>query len=196
MKPPRPWATLGMAALAVGVCVLPGVRARLLFERDAIWIGELWRLWTAHVTHFGLNHLLWNLAVFVPAGIWAERIAPRRTRWLLAIAPLSISVVLLSDAALQRYGGLSGLAAAVLTLLALIQLSATGRTDRWFWWSVLALLVVKIIAEWLAGQAGFARFSSAEIRPVPLAHLAGVATAAAVYFLGGGVRRIKGGAPP
>lgn len=167
----------------------------LLLERAAVLRGEWWRLWTGQLVHFGAGHLLWNLAVLVPAGVWAERLAPGRTRLLLALAPGVIGGGLLAfDPGLARYGGLSGLAAAVLALLALEKLAVPARAgaDRWCWRAVLALLAVKLLAEMFAGSAVFARFASDEVRPVPLAHLVGVACAAAVFF----IRRRRGPAAP
>lgn len=177
-----PWATVLVAVLAVVVYASRDLGTRLIFERAAIQHGEWWRLWTGNWVHFSASHLLWNLAVLVPAGIWVERIAPGSTRWLLAVGPVVIGVSLwLAEPGLVRYGGLSGLAAGVLALLALAQLSRK-EPDRWFWWAVLALLVLKIAVESFAGQALFAQFSDPGLRTVPLAHVAGVGCALAVHF--------------
>jgi len=182
-----PWATLLTAAVALAVFLVRGADGPLVCERPAILHGEIWRLWTGNWVHFGASHLGWNLAVLVAAGGWAERIAPRPTRWLLALAPGLIGVVLLGiEPALTVYGGLSGVAAGVLALLALVQLRRSPG-DRAWWWAVLGLLALKITAEALAGHALFARFADPELRPVPLAHGVGVVTALAVHR---GFRRI------
>lgn len=179
-----PWGTTIAVAAALSVYFLPEAAGALIFDRIAINRGEWWRLVTGHWVHFGPSHLLWNLAVLLPAGIWAERLAPSRLRGLLLLAPVVIGAALFwADPRLETYGGLSGLAAAVLAFLAVVQLRAKC-PDPWFWRAVLGLLVLKIVAEFLAERPLFARFVSPDLHPVPLAHLAGVACAAALVWPG------------
>jgi rhomboid family GlyGly-CTERM serine protease len=176
-----PLATTLIVVLALAVAEIPALAPALLYERAAVLRGEFWRLWTGHLVHFGASHLFWNLVVFTLASAWAERLAPGRTRLLLALAPGIIGLALLVlDPALQTYGGLSGLAAAALAFLAFTQL-AQKPSDRWFWWTVLALLLLKIAAEFAADQPLFARFAASGVRPVPLAHLAGFLAASTIH---------------
>jgi rhomboid family GlyGly-CTERM serine protease len=175
-----PLATALIVGLALAVAAEPTLAPALLYERAAVLRGEFWRLWTGHLVHFGTSHLVWNLVVFTLASAWAERLAPRSTRLLLALAPGVIGLALLAlDPALQTYGGLSGVAVAALAFLAFTQL-AQKPSDRWFWWALLALLLLKIAAEFAADQPFFARFSTG-IRPVPLAHLAGFLAASTIH---------------
>jgi hypothetical protein len=198
-----PWASLVVVMFALGVAAAPALNAGLLYDRVALMRGEYWRLWTGHFVHFGLSHLLWNLAVFAVASSWAERVAPRRARILLLVAPLVIGVALYGlDPELGFYGGLSGVTAAMLTFLAFAQLAriaeakveadpaAAGAetrpvppSDRWFWRAVLALIILKIGAEFAVSSPLFARFASEGIQPVPLAHLAGVLAATYAHRL-------------
>jgi len=177
-----PWATLAVTVLAVALAAWPRAVDLLAFDRLQVMDGEWWRLVTGHWVHFGVSQLCWNLVVFVPAGAWVERLAPVRTRVLFLLAtPVIGAVLFAADPTLLHYAGLSGLAAAVLALLAFTQLSA-GHADRWFWRAVLAVLGVKIAAELLLMEPAFARFADSSIRPVPLAHLAGVVCAGAVHY--------------
>lgn len=151
------------------------------YDRAAVLRGEVWRLWTAHVVHYGASHLAWNLAVFLPASGWLERVAPARLRWLLVLTPAAIGVVLLAtDPALARYAGLSGVATGVVTLLALTKLGAPGG-DAFFWRAVLALIVVKIAVETVWRMPVFAAFDRPEVHTMPVAHLVGAAMAVAVH---------------
>jgi rhomboid family GlyGly-CTERM serine protease len=184
--PPRrwPWATLLIVTLALAVSGFPSLAPALIYDRTAVLHGEFWRLWTGHWVHFGTDHLFWNLAVLVPAGVWAEWLAPESFRLLSLLAPGFIGAALLAfDPSLVRYGGLSGLAAAVLAFLAFTA-PAVSPGDRWFWRGVLALLIIKIVAEFLADRSLFAHLEENGVRPVPLAHLAGGAIAAVVHFAG------------
>ncbi|MBC7367864.1 MAG: rhombosortase [Undibacterium sp.] len=182
-----------MLALALIVASQPALAPALLYERTGILRGEYWRLWTGHLVHFGPSHLVWNLLIFALAAVWAERLAPVRTRILLAVAPGVIGLALLAlDPALQTYAGLSGVVAAALAFLAFTQLTPPALagppvtiparpSDRWFWRGVLALILLKIAAEFAAEQPLFARFSVSGIRTVPLAHLAGFLVASTVH---------------
>jgi rhomboid family GlyGly-CTERM serine protease len=176
--PPRlPWATATVAVIAVGVALVPAWAPALLYDRAGIGRGEWWRLWSGHLVHFGPAHLAWNLAVLLPAGLWAERIAALRTRLLLTLAPPAMAIVLLIGLPdLARYSGLSGLASALLAFLACTQLRR-AKGDRWFWWSVLGLLLGKIGAEVFSVHPLFARFATDDVQPVPLAHAAGLGVA-------------------
>lgn len=178
-----PWATVAVAVAAGMSYFLPGARAAAEFERERILAGELWRLWTAHVVHFGGSHLWWNLTAIVPAGIWVECVVPGRTRRLYVLAPGIIGLALLAlDARLQTYAGLSGVATGVLALLAFTQVARVEPAARRWWRGVLGLLAAKIVLETAQRQPVFATFADADLQPVPLAHLMGFACAAAVHW--------------
>jgi rhomboid family GlyGly-CTERM serine protease len=181
--PAAPWATLAVSALAAVALAWPAASEALIYERTRILHGEIWRAWTGHVVHFGASHFFWDLAVFLPAGCWLERLWPGRARGLYLAAPLVISATLLAwDPGLLRYAGLSGLATGVLALLAGLQLRRRGPEPVWFWAGVLALVAGKIAVELVTKQplvvGGFAG-----IRTVPQAHIVG-ALCGAVLVLG------------
>lgn len=195
---PFPWASVCVIAFTLGVAAQPALAPTLLYERLALMRGEYWRFWTGHFVHFGSSHLYWNLAIFAVASIWSERLAPGRTRLLLVVAPGLIGLALYGlEPALTTYGGLSGVATAMLVFLAYTQLarlaaapagtqknepSAPSPTsDRWFWRAVLALILLKVGAEFALQQPFFARFAPAGIRAVPLAHLIGVLVATVMH---------------
>ncbi|MBL9214832.1 MAG: rhombosortase [Opitutaceae bacterium] len=145
----------------------------LLYERGLILQGQVWRLWTGHVVHWGASHFLWDLAVFLPAGCWLERLWPARARWFYAVTPGLISVLLLAfDPALLRYAGISGLATGTLVLLAGLQLRRRDE-PRWPWIGVLALVAAKLLHELIA-RAPLMVQGFDGIRTVPLAHAGGV----------------------
>ena len=181
-RPVTPWATVLVVLLALIVPISRGRESALVFDRAAILRGEAWRLWTGSFVPFGARQLWWNLAVLVPAGIWAERIAPGRTRWLLALAPALIGALLLMlQPTLLRYGGLSGLTAGMVAFLAFEQ-SSRRQSDAWFWWVLLGLLVLKILIELYSGRPLFAPLADPGVRPEPLAAVAGVVCARGVYL--------------
>lgn len=177
-----PWATLALAAVAGLALAVGPVGAAFFYERDLILQGEVWRLWTGHLAHFGPAHLGWNLAVLLPAGGWLERLNPVRARWFYLVCPLVISVVLLAfDRSLARYAGLSGLATGTLVLLACRQMLVGSGEPEWLWLGVLILVGAKIGWETFAGEPLLAAPHS--FRAVPLAHVAGAL--AGVFFSAG-----------
>jgi len=184
-----PWATLAVTFVIVAVRATPSLGADLELERSALDRGEFWRLWTAHLVHFGAGHLLWNLAVFVPAGVWCERLARIRFRALLVIAPPAISLTVLAiDPALVRFAGLSGISTSGLTLLAIVQLGRP-EADTVLWRGVLAVVFVKMIVESAWQTPLFVSFDDTAVRAVPLAHIVGAAMAVIVYFAAEALRR-------
>ena len=96
------------------------VTAEQLSLTSAALRGEWWRLWTGHLVHYELRHLITNVvAVVVPLAL-VDR--PTRRRLLLAIpivAP-ALSVLLLTCARFDEYRGGSGLAMALWVSAALI----------------------------------------------------------------------------
>ena len=171
-----------MALAALAALLSEQVSAGLIYDRTLIFNGEVWRLWTGHVVHFGLSHFTWNLAVFLPAGVWLERLWPAVTRWFYALSPLIISIALLIlDPTLARYAGLSGVATGMLVLLACLQLGRRQQEPAWFWASVLTLVGIKIGVELFTGAPVFVS-GFGHIRTVPLAHIFGII--AALVFWG------------
>lgn len=169
-----PWATGIAAALALGAFFWPGAAADFGYDRAAVLRGEWWRLATGHWVQANLRELGWNLAVLTAASLWAESLAPRRLRLLLLLAPWGIGAALfVLDPQLEYYHGLSAVVIAVLGFLTLTQLR-TKTPDPWFWRSVLAVLVLKIVVEFAAGRPTFAQTALAGLHVTPLADLAGL----------------------
>lgn len=178
----RSWATLAIAAAAGLAFAWPRLAGGLIYERADILAGQVWRLWTGHLVHYTPNHLLWDLAVFLPAGAWLEWIAPRGTRWFYLLTPPAISLLLFwLEPTLGRYAGLSGVATGLVVLLALVQLRRDSHEPPWFWLGVLALVAVKIIVESVAHTPLVVRFD-AGVRTVPLAHVGGILCALIAFL--------------
>jgi rhomboid family GlyGly-CTERM serine protease len=188
-----PWATALLSLAAIAAHCWPALTEQLIYDRSLLLRGQLWRGWSGHVVHNGASHVLWNLAVFLPAGGWLEMLHPRIARWFYALCPLAISALLfVGDPSLLRYAGLSGLATGVLALLAGLQLRHNRREPAWFWLGVLALIAVKMALEFGRTDPLFVQ-GAPGIRNVPLAHLGGVLCAALTcVFAWGPSRRRRG----
>ena len=181
--PAFPWMTILLALLAGLAMQFEPVARLFIYERGFIFGRQIWRMWTGHVVHFGLSHFIWNLAVFLPAGCWLERLWPKWTRWFYVVCPPVISLALLAlDSSLIRYAGLSGLATGVLVLLASFQLGRRKDEPVWFWVSVLLLVAGKIGIE-LFTKAPLLVSGFGDIRTVPLAHIFGAACGAGFWMV-------------
>ena len=185
-----PWATLVVVGLALATHLLPALAELSIYDRRLIVHGEIWRTWTGHIVHFGRSHLFWDVAVFLPAGCWLERLWPRRARWFYLVCPLAISTALfVLEPTLLRYAGLSGLATGTLVLLAALQLQRRSNEPAWFWWSVLALVGLKIGIELFTG-APLMVTDFVGIRSVPLAHIGG-AVCGLVFVVFGRAKSVR-----
>ena len=176
-RTPRfPVATVLLAAAAVGAWLVPGLAERLEFTRPSIVDGELWRLLTGHLTHLSLEHLAWDLGVFIVLGALTERANRARFLACLGAAAATISVAVWWFApGLAVYRGLSGLDSALFALLVVTVLHEKLAERRW--WSVGAVAAIsaafaaKLVLEATTSTAVFV--STPGLAPVPLAHAIG-----------------------
>jgi rhomboid family GlyGly-CTERM serine protease len=174
--PWRGW-TVALTLVSIVAFFWPTLTEVLIYDRGLIGSGQVWRIWTGHCTHVNLSHLFWNLAVFVPAGFWLERLQPRLTAWFYLGAALGISLGLyFADPSLLRYSGLSGIATGQLVLLAIVQLRTKNDEPSWFWLAVLGLITVKVGMELTRPTPVFVDFANG-VRNVPLAHIGGIVCA-------------------
>jgi rhomboid family GlyGly-CTERM serine protease len=181
--PVLPGATLAIALVAALAYFFPQANGLLIYDRALILHGEIWRAWTGHAVHFGASHLLWNLAIFLAAGCWVERIRPRTTRWIYLLCPPVIAAALaILEPTLARYAGLSGVATGVLVFLGCVQLSKGSAEPTWFWVAIFGLVVVKIALETVTHAPLLVNdFSGVVV--VPLAHISGAACGVAAWFV-------------
>lgn len=179
-----PFITIILATLALIAGALPALTNALEFTREAFARGEIWRLWTAHLTHFDAAHLRWDVFALLLLGPMAER--GSRRDWVVAIfvsAPLIGLAVWWLQPHFEVYRGLSGIDCAAYGVTA-GHLLRDGWRERH--WPTLALgllacagVMAKCGYELVAGQPFFVGDTDA-FSPVPLAHLVGAATGALV----------------
>jgi len=107
---------------------------------------EYWRLWTAHLYHYGWGHMLLNtVAMLLPLYLLPRRLMRWTPIWIFLAMPL-IALSLLQVPSLD-YQGASALAAATWGLAGAILMRLHRKEDR-IWGTVLiALLVAKISSE-------------------------------------------------
>jgi len=120
--------SIGIAALVIAC--FPSAGNVLQFDRQAILAGEIWRLATGHLSHWGGDHIQWDLLMFVVLGSACEIRDPRRMYACLFAAAASVSVLVLGAfPEIAAYRGLSGVDTALFTLLA-VGLLRDGRRQQ------------------------------------------------------------------
>lgn len=111
--------TLTLAMCVVAIACVPSIGEMLQFDHTRIAAGEIWRLATCHLTHWNLEHIQWDLLMFVTVGAVCEIRNPRRMRLCVVAAAGSVSVVVFFGfPTIEAYRGLSGIDTALFALLA------------------------------------------------------------------------------
>ena len=174
MRIPR--LTLATAALVVAIFILPGAGESLDWHRDdsgmTSWVTAL----TAHLTHWNLPHLGFDLLAWLVLGSMVETHSRRLWGWTVGLAAGLVSLfVFLAAPEITIYRGLSGIDSALFIASAItIHTRAKLRGDHLMGLIALGCILTitgKIIWEWTTGTPLFARGGG--FTAVPQAHLAG-----------------------
>ena len=176
-----PWWLLGLVAVALLTQWFDAAADLLVYDREGLAGGELWRLLTGHLVHFSAAHLANNLVVLVPAVWLVETRYTKDTGLLLLAAASAVGIAVFAGAPeIEQFGGASGISLAVLTYACLRGLHEDRRW-RLVCAVVLAIVCAKLAAEffWSWGLPDWE--TNGHFVPVTLSHLVGTATGAALY---------------
>jgi len=190
-----------IAALAVATLVFcwPALVPYLVYERDAVLGGEIWRVVTGSWVHFSMPHLVIDIAALAVVGPILERRGAGRFALfcLVAAAGAGSAVHLLGGPELSRYGGLSGVVTAAFMYLALLGALEGSSMRRWYL-LLAAMLACKIAWELAGGGLPFVFPEDGSFVAAPTSHLGG-AIAASLFWLvelAAGARRLTAPAMP
>ena len=165
--------SLFLSAAALLLFAVPGAAGLFQMKVPAVAQGELWRLITCHWTHWGVDHLTWDLSVFAGLGLVCEKLdrpSFHRALWLAALSiSLGVSVMV---PGMTVYRGLSGIDAALFALLACHLIRRGGNRGRFLGVAGLLGFIAKIVFEWATGGMLFVN-QNALFTSVPEAHLIG-----------------------
>ncbi len=174
--------TVIIVILSIIAYAFPQLSDLLMYDRQSIISGELWRLLTAPLVHFSASHLFWDVAVFGLAG-FAINASGFRSFWLVcifaAIIPSLIFILTLPE--LQRFGGLSGLATGAVAYFCLCTAFKTQK-NRFLWMLILLLIGTKIIIEATLGTPIFVQTGKVPFRVLPSVHIIGFLGAWAIFL--------------
>lgn len=162
----------------------PGWTSAVIYNRPAIESGQLWRLWTGHLVHYGWLHFAADTGILLYLGrviTWPHPVARLST---LVIMPLIISAgIYLFDPEMIYYAGLSALN---LGLFVFHSLNRWRRdTTDWLWPAVLLVCIAEITYESIRGGSGggLISFSDPSVRIATIAHLTGGVSGLALWIL-------------
>jgi rhomboid family GlyGly-CTERM serine protease len=180
---PCDWLPIGLVAVACLVAASSALTTALEFDQAAIAAGQVWRIVTGHLTHWNLDHLFWDAAVFVGLGVVCARRSTVRTVICLLGSAIAISFSLLVWCPeVLIYRGLSGVDSALFALLAVGLLQDGHRSQDRMLQSVAAALLLaffgKTAFEVLTGTTLFVDSEAAGFQPIALAHAVGGAVGA------------------
>ena len=174
-----PWHTFMLLLTGLAVYLFGGPAPEsLVFNRQAILHGELWRLFTGHWVHGDLEHLAWNLVAFGILGWMIETsLGPTRLyQALLAGMCLVSAWVWWFIPGLDYYCGLSGI---LNTLLFVMLIAGWGKSRNFIFPLVAISATAKIAFELFQSSA---IFTNTSWPAVPEAHLAGALAAVILMF--------------
>jgi rhomboid family GlyGly-CTERM serine protease len=181
-----PWVFLAITLAAVVVQLDPGSQSSLIYDRTAVAQGEIWRLWTGHLVHFGWPHFIADAGLFLILGRLLERQHPVACYVSLIGMPLAIALAMYwGDPAMIRYGGLSAVNFGLLVFLAL-QGWQRNWID-WFWPVVFSIYVLEIVVEAKSRHGtggGMIQFNDPSVRVATMAHVGGAIFGASVWAIG------------
>ena len=163
--------------------LIPETTTWVVYDRDQLLHGDIWRLFTGHLVHFSWRHLFFNLGVFAVLGYLLELHYNRGLfLWLIALTALISSLYfLLFIPEMSKYGGLSGLVSAAVVYLSLCEIRTKARFNM-IWVVILVLFLAKVGYELFIGEAIFASGDNLDFMVVPSAHIVGAVLAVIIFI--------------
>jgi rhomboid family GlyGly-CTERM serine protease len=186
--------SLAIGLVAIAIFCVPSAGEVLQFNRAEIAAGEVWRLATGHLTHWNLEHIQWDLMMFVALGAACEMRDPRRMWLCVVAAAASVSMLVFSlFPDIEAYRGLSGIDTALFTLLAIDLLrDARQRRIRMLTavsGGLLLGFISKTAYEAATGQAFFVDQQSAGFQLLVWDHVVAAMVGAAIALADSPVQR-------
>ena len=162
--------------------VFPAIASVLIFDRNAVAQGEVWRFFSCHLVHFTETHLAYNLLAFGVAGWIIERRSYFHFVSLNVLMGLAISISLfILKPAMIYYGGLSGMACGSIFYWALLGAEEPGPLKT-ICKLMIFFLPVKITMEIFNNASILPYSGQPEFVPMPASHIAGTAVALLFYI--------------
>jgi rhomboid family GlyGly-CTERM serine protease len=174
-----PVVTTTILALAALVFPFPSLNFWLIYDRQAIGRGEVWRLLSGNFVHLSAMHFILDMIAMGIVGWAIERRAYRGFGCLILGITTAIGLGLyIFEPGIAHYGGLSGLVIGAVVFLGLNGLSEGG---GWRWVCALLLggVVAKLTFESLRAETLFVR---GHFVACPVSHIIGGSAAVCLWL--------------
>lgn len=185
-----PIITFSIVFISMVTFLLPETTSILIFDREAIVNGEIWRLFSSHWVHFTINHLVYNLFVFVISGWIVERKSYSQLLFLYTSMAFGICMaLLLYKPEMIYYGGLSGISCGLIYYCALLKMGE----EHWrtVCRCIIIFLPVKVAIELYSNTTVLPYWGHQPFVIMPVSHAMGIATAL-FFYIGAEVKPIYG----
>jgi rhomboid family GlyGly-CTERM serine protease len=174
--------TICVLVLCIALSKVNALASLFVYDREAIFRGELWRLVTSHFVHFSDLHLIYNIFVFGIVGWIVEYKGFKffKLLWVLMACSISATLLLIKPDMIY-FGGLSGMACGYILYCSLLCLR---EPSPWRNISIFAiiLLFVKIILETYNKGSVLPYLGVQTFIPMPLSHTVGSLTALIIFL--------------
>lgn len=184
-----PWLTITTGALALLLHLMPEATAESLqYSRSELANGALWQLITGHLTHWNLNHLIADLAVFGLLGTMVEFRSRKSLAVILIGSALLIGIsVYILIPRIDHYRGLSGIDMALAGFVILDNLLQSRRKpcrpESMLWTIALVGLFAKPAIEIALGHPIFVQDLGANVVGLPAPHFVGAIIGISVLLI-------------
>lgn len=186
-----PTFTIAVLAMCIASSKVNALASLFVYDREAIFRGELWRLITAHMVHFNNSHLIYNLIVFAVIGWIIEHKGYRYFKLLCLLMAFSISAVMIMlKPEMAYFGGLSGMVCGAIAYGSLLCLR---EQSPWRTISIISIifLFLKVSLETYTDGSILPYWGTQDFLPIPLSHIVGILTAVSVFLAVRGLEFIQ-----
>jgi rhomboid family GlyGly-CTERM serine protease len=166
---------------------MPDAASFFELQRTRVFEGEVWRLFSCHLTHCSGEHLLWDVLTFAALGFICELHDRRRFIVCLFASACFVSLsIFYFHPEITFYRGLSGIDSALfgylLVVLLVKSLRDKNRKGMILILFFIPLFMGKTVYELVSGSTFFVSDYGAGITPLPVSHVAGFMVGACIGF--------------
>ena len=187
----RVTATVGTLTLLAAI--VPSSIEWLQLDFAATLDGQWWRIFTGHMTHFGSQHLFWDLLMFVVLASLCEFQHPKTFGALLSLIALIVSAtVMLFCGDVANYRGLSGVDTGLFVWFIgdqyRLSRKQNDKTYAMLWGTLGFLLLGKLFYEMVTGELLFVSVEG--FKPLVESHVSGgLAGLLALFLLNSSIQK-------
>lgn len=168
--------TLSIAVAAIIAFMIPSMAGAMQLDTTSSLLSQIPQLFSCHLLHWSLDHLSWDLFMFVLVGMICERRNQTGFALVLLLSAILIPVFAVPFApTLSSYRGLSGLDTGLFAFAAIMLIVEAFQDENWQSVVIYAALFVGMLGKigYELAYGGTLFVDSTSFSPVPVAHIVG-----------------------